>query len=155
MGDHGFQWGPSLHQGYTIKKPDSMVISDTSSIFSKGGTLPGYHSEFALIPGSSYGIIVLLTGSFADARDIVLETVKNMQPVFAKTLETQLKRKYVGTWINGADIAEVKLVDGYLYLNKLVTRGVDVLRFVQNENKLVEQAVPVALWTTGRLGEFR
>jgi len=84
-----------------------------------------------------------------------LETAKNFQPVFAKILETQLKRKYVGTWINGADIAEVKLVDGHLYLNKLVTRGVDVLQFVQNQNKLVKQAVPVALWTTGRLGEFR
>jgi len=46
-------------------------------------------------------------------------------------------------------------VDGHLYVTKLVVGGVDVLRYVQNLDELVEKAAPVALWTTGRNGEFR
>ncbi|KAF8807818.1 beta-lactamase/transpeptidase-like protein [Phlegmacium glaucopus] len=147
-----YVWGSTNQQ---TGAPWEIINFNGVQAYTKGGNLPGYHSIFALIPGSSYGIIVLLTGTFVDTSAIASETAKHFQPVFAKALETQLTRKYVGTWINGADIAEVKLVDGHLYLSKLVIRGVDVLQYVQNQNSLVKKAVPVALWTTGRVGEFR
>jgi len=147
-----YVWGSTNQQ---VGAPWEIMDLNGVQSYTKGGNLLGYHSEFVMVPGSSYGIIVLITGSFADTRAIVEEAVKHFQPAFTKTSETQLKRKYVGTWINGADIAQVKLVNGHLYLTKLVIRGVDVLQFVQNQDTLARKSVPVALWTTGRVGEFR
>ncbi|KAF8167663.1 beta-lactamase/transpeptidase-like protein [Crassisporium funariophilum] len=126
--------------------------------YTKGGNLPGYHSEFALVPGYSYGIIVLMTGTYADTTSILAEAANHFQPAFEAITRQQLRKAYGGIWINGHDVAEVGLVNGGLYLKQLVVRGVDVLGYVQSQDMgLVKRrkGVPVALWSTGRTGEFR
>jgi len=77
----------------------------------------------------------------------------------SRLYQAELERKYVGTWTNGEDVAEVSLDKGQnaLYLNKLLIDGVDLIKFVQSQSSPVWpwDPVPIALWNTGRPGEFR
>jgi hypothetical protein len=121
-----------------------------------GGSLPGYHSEFAIFPEYSMGIIMLTTGSNTDTSTILAEAAKHFLPTFEKLFHIELQRRYVGTWVNGDDVAEVSLNRGNLFLKKLFIRGLDVLKLVQTAGSDMQRAgVPVALWSTGRVGEFR
>jgi len=121
--------------------------------------MPGYYSKFALFPEYSLGIIVLITGTYADTSSILEEAAKHFLPAFEKLLQVELQRRYVGTWVNGDDVAEVTLNRGNLFLKKLFIRGLDVLKLFQTADAhagLTQRAgVPVALWSTGRVGEFR
>jgi hypothetical protein len=122
-----------------------------------GGSLPGYHSKFAIIPEYSVGIIMLTTGTCTDTSTILEEAAKQFLPTFEKLFQVELQRRYVGTWVNGDDVAEVSLNRGNLFLKKLFIRGLDVLKLVQTAGTGLTQraGVPVALWSTGRVGEFR
>ncbi|KDR85444.1 hypothetical protein GALMADRAFT_234319 [Galerina marginata CBS 339.88] len=141
-----YVWGESTQR---VGAPWEVLSLEGSTTYTKGGNLPGYHSEFALVPEYSVGIIVLVTGTYSDTTTILKEAAKRFLPTFEKLHEVELRRRYVGTWANGEDVAEVVVQDkGALYLKKLVVRGVDVL-------KLVKAPSPAALWSTGRVGEFR
>ena len=124
-----------------------------------GGNIPGCHSKFAIFPEYSVGIIILTTGTYSDMSTILEEAAKQFLPTFEKLFHVELQRRYVGTWVNGDDVAEVSLNRGNLFLKKLFIRGLDVLKLVQtadSEAGLTQRAgVPVALWSTGRVGEFR
>lgn len=122
-----------------------------------GGSLPGYHSEFAIFPEYSVGIVMLITGTNTDTGTILAEAAKHLLPTLEKLFQVELKRRYVGTWINGDDVAEVSLNRGNLILKKLFIRGLDVLKLAQTADAGLTQkaGVPVALWSTGRVGEFR
>lgn len=127
-----------------------------------GGDLPGYHSTFALIPEYSYGIIVLLTGNY-DASTILTEVTKRFHPTLNKLYQEDLERRYTGVWNSndGKSFAEIRLDRGKntLVVKKAVVQGVDVLKSVQNRGvsgmSFPGSQPEVALWTTGRVGEFR
>ncbi|KAF9480070.1 beta-lactamase/transpeptidase-like protein [Pholiota conissans] len=132
--------------------------------YTKGGNLPGYHSEFVVIPEYSIGIILLVTGEYSDTRTILKEVSKRFIPTLRKLHYAEIERRYAGTWVNGEDIAEVELKKGALMLKKLYINGVDVLKSIhdtlsaQTAHRNVQQmeSTPsVALWSTGRAGEFR
>lgn len=123
-----------------------------------GGDLPGYHTEFAIHQELSFGVIVLSTGTFTDASTIVQEIVSLYQPAFDNILRRYMSELYEGTWITGrtGEIAVVKVIAGALSMTRLFVRGVDVLALVQNARAdFVKKSEPVALWSTGRFGEFR
>jgi hypothetical protein len=44
---------------------------DRVRVYTKGGTLPGYHSLFTLNPSHAYAVILLSTGLFASPPSIV------------------------------------------------------------------------------------
>ncbi|KIM47767.1 hypothetical protein M413DRAFT_6978 [Hebeloma cylindrosporum] len=149
-----YVWGSSPQQ---VGAPWEIMSLAGKQAYTKGGNIPGYHSEFAIFPEYSMGIIVLMTGTYADTRMILEEAAKIFLPTFEKLFQVELQRRYVGTWVNGDDVAEVSLNRGNLFLKKLFIRGMDVLKLVQTaENGLTHRVgVPVALWSTGRVGEFR
>ena len=126
---------------------------------SSGGNLPGYHSEFALIPEHAVGIIVLVTGEYQDTATILKEAAKRIVAPIAKLHVEEIAKHYAGTWVNGDDVAEVEVKKGALVLKKLFIRGIDVLSLVQNSpfgsGAAPRGGEPVSLWTTGRPGEFR
>ncbi|KXN88763.1 Beta-lactamase-like protein 4 [Leucoagaricus sp. SymC.cos] len=79
-------------------------------------------------------------------------------------LETVLQHflgNYGGRWVNvgqdqeGTTSAEVKIINGGLYMTELVVRGYDVLKIVEEAEISLEKPYPIALWNTGRSGEFR
>ena len=103
------------------------------------------------------GIIILTTGTYSDMSTILEEAAKHFLPTFEKLFHVELQRRYVGTWVNGNDVAEVSLNRGNLFLKKLFIRGLDVLKLIQTADEDFSQraGVPIALWSTGRVGEFR
>ncbi|KAF8922083.1 beta-lactamase/transpeptidase-like protein [Mucidula mucida] len=117
-------------------------------LYSKGGNLPGYHSQFSINPQYSYGVIVLVTGSYADTVTLALEATALFQPVFEQLQAEMAAKSYAGVWKGDDSVAIIDIVGGVLYLQLLVVEGVDVL-------SLVSTGKPVALWSTGRSDEFR
>jgi hypothetical protein len=134
-------------------------------IYSKSGSIPGYQSLFSLNPESGYAVIVLATGSNPQPATVVLDALQKLQPAFQEQLLSQIVEAYVGTWDaesergeqGGRDVAEVEVLHGQLFLNKLVVDGVDVLKSIRDAIGTGEphQTLPVPLWSTGRLHEFR
>jgi hypothetical protein len=99
---------------------------------------------------------MLITGTYTDTSTILEEAAKRFLPTFEKLFQVELQRRYVGTWVNGNDVAEISLNRGNLFLKKLVIRGLDVLKLVQTADTGMQRTgVPVVLWSTGRVGEFR
>ncbi|KAF9567042.1 beta-lactamase/transpeptidase-like protein [Agrocybe pediades] len=137
------------------------------------GNLPGYHSEFAIVPELSVGFILLSTGYQVDTTRILSEIGKHFVSAFDKVHEAEVRKKFVGKWESGEDVAEVEMDKGILYLKKMVVRNVDVLLSVQrylgdvaavksvgSDNKEMrvnkrDGPYRVMLWPTGRQGEFR
>ncbi|KAF9040469.1 beta-lactamase/transpeptidase-like protein [Hymenopellis radicata] len=117
-------------------------------LYSKGGNLPGYHSQFSINPQYSYGVIVLVTGSYADTVTLALEATAHFQPIFEQLQAEMAIESYAGVWKGDDGVAIIDVVGGVLYLQLLVVEGVDIL-------SLVGTGKPVALWSTGRSGEFR
>lgn len=112
-----------------------------------GGNLPGYHSQFSLNPKYAYGVIVLVTGSYADTVTLEVEAMNQFQPVFEQLLLERVVEAYTGVWRNDKSLADIAVLDGVLYLRKLVVEGVDILNVISTG--------PAALWSTGRPDEFR
>ncbi|KAF9454094.1 beta-lactamase/transpeptidase-like protein [Macrolepiota fuliginosa MF-IS2] len=138
------------------------TINDNVRLYMKGGNIPGYHSEFALVPEFQYGIIVLLTGTYTNTAEIVHRAASLFQPAIHKLLEERVTKAYTGHWAGastedhkGRTTAEIKLINGGLYLTELVVRGYDVLRIVEDADVSLHKPYPIALWNTGRPGEFR
>ncbi|KAF6766639.1 beta-lactamase class C binding protein-like protein [Ephemerocybe angulata] len=142
-------------------------------IYSKSGNLPGYHSLFALNPEFGYGVVVLVTGTYSNTHEFVFQALTRLQPAFQKALEAQVQEQYVGQWEPAEDddgagnLAIVSLLDSQLFLTHLIVDGIDVLRVMQEANDEFQSdpvppgvprhplGRPVALWSTGRLHEFR
>ncbi|KAF8640639.1 hypothetical protein AX17_000296 [Amanita inopinata Kibby_2008] len=138
--------------------PWEIMKAGESHLYTKGGNAPGYHSQFAIHQDLSFGVIVLLTGSFTDTSSLAQKIVSWYQPAFERILKHYMSELYEGTWVTGkgGDVAVVRVLDGALYMTRLFVRGIDVLALVQNYNiGLTGKPKPVSLWNTGRLGEFR
>lgn len=124
--------------------------------------MPGYHSEFVIVPELQYGIIVLVTGTYSNTARFVHEAVTLFQPAIQALLKARVDDAYAGRWAGsddddqqGATSAEVKVIDGGLYMTELVVRGYDVLKIVEDAENDLQDPYPIALWSTGRPGEFR
>lgn len=124
--------------------------------------MPGYHSEFVLVPEFQYGIIVLLTGTYTNTGAIVHKAASLFQPAIQTLLQERVNKAYAGRWIGasakgheGETAAEMKIINGGLYLTELIVHGYDVLRIIQDADIGLYKPNPVALWSTGRPGEFR
>ena len=114
-----------------------------------GGNLPGYHSQFVLNPQFSYGIIVLVTGEYADTVTLANHAVSIFQPVFESLLKDMVVNHYSGLWRGDSSTAAISVSkERVLYLDLLIVEDIDILDFVGNGK-------PAALWSTGRAGEFR
>lgn len=128
-----------------------------------GGNLPGYHSEFVLVPEFQYGIIVLVTGTYQNTAAIVQEAASLYQPAIRSLLENRVKNAYVGRWVESSSsiekgettTAQVKLMNGALYITELIVRGHDVLKIIEDSDIDFHKPYPIALWNTGRPNEFR
>ncbi|PPQ63771.1 hypothetical protein CVT24_004313 [Panaeolus cyanescens] len=154
------EWLRPIHSwglGQSVGAPWEITPFDDVQVFSKGGNLPGYHSEFSLVPEYSYGVIVLVTGSYADTSNIVNEVLKRFHRSFKSIQEEEIKSKYAGKWYNGDDFIEISVRKGVPYVQKGVIQGENFLDTMSGwmSDSGKGKAGPSALWTTGRVGEFR
>ncbi|KAJ7446452.1 beta-lactamase/transpeptidase-like protein [Mycena galericulata] len=132
-------------------------VGREARLYSKGGNLPGYHSQFVLNPQWSYGVIVLVTGNYTDTVTLAREAISRFQPAFENLLLYQALYTYGGVWVGDDGVAVVTIQDGALYLQTLVIGNQDVLALLQTTpgGPPAPTSKPVALWSTGRPHEFR
>lgn len=127
------------------------------AIYNKAGDLPGFHSMFTLNPEYGYGIVLMITGDYADTLSVVSKALQILQPAFDTTLKERVKSTYVGKYVleggHGQNHAEVTLHGGQLRLARLMVSGVNVLEMLQQGLPGEHQAAK--LWSTGRPHEFR
>ncbi|KAJ6575319.1 beta-lactamase/transpeptidase-like protein [Mycena capillaripes] len=128
-------------------------VGREARLYSKGGNLPGYHSQFVLNPQWSYGVIVLVTGNYTDTVTLAQEAISRFQPAFENVLLMEVFSAYAGIWVGDDSLAVVTIEEQGLFLQALIVRGQDVLNILQRNPP--RGAKPMALWSTGRLHEFR
>ncbi|KAJ7619223.1 beta-lactamase/transpeptidase-like protein [Mycena polygramma] len=128
-------------------------VGREARLYSKGGNLPGYHSQFSLNPQWSYGVIVLVSGNYTDTVTLAQEAISRFQPAFENLLLMQVLDTYGGVWVGDDSLAVITIQDQALYLEALVIRDQDALNILQRNPSGGSKAV--ALWSTGRLHEFR
>lgn len=105
---------------------------------------------------------MLLTGNY-DASTILTEVTKRFHPTMNRVYQTELERRYVGLWTSEdkSSVSEITLDKGKntLFVKKLTVQGVNTLKSVHENGLLTgvrtSGSPQVALWSTGRVGEFR
>lgn len=107
----------------------------------------------------SYGVALLMTGTASFVGDVALDIFRHMQPTLDRLLATQVASLYSGRWLplddDNSEVA-IKVSDGSLWITKLVLKGTDVLAMTQQIPPQESwKAMPITLWSTGRLHEFR
>jgi hypothetical protein len=112
----------------------------------------GHYSAFAFNPESSFGVIVLMTGSYSDTEKIVIEAFKEFQPAFDRFQADVVRKAYAGTWVSrdGNSKAVISVVDGSLWMDAFMIEGNDVFAALRND-----KPEKMALASTGRASEFR
>jgi hypothetical protein len=106
----------------------------------------------------SYGVALLMTGSAPTAGDIVLDIFRQLQPTLDRVLSVTVAQRYAGRWTSGNESElSITVAEGSLWITKLHLKGTDVLRLIQNipDNDKSSRAMPITMWSTGRLHEFR
>jgi hypothetical protein len=116
------------------------------------GEFVGHYSAFSFNPASSFGVVVLMTGSFGDTEAVVMEAFKHFQPAFDILLANAVQNAYAGTWTSsdGNSEAVISVVDGSLWMEVFIIEGNDVLAVLRDDNP-----EKMALASTGREREFR
>ncbi|KAK7064062.1 beta-lactamase domain-containing protein [Favolaschia claudopus] len=153
------EWLRPLHPWsdgfYEVGAPWEITkVGGEGRIYSKGGNLPGYHSQFGLNMDMSYGVIVLLTGNYTDTAHLAREAINRFHPAFEKLLLNQAFQNYAGIWTgNNNSLAIVTIQDRALYLTSLTVGDSDVLSILQGKPQ--GTSLGMALWSTGRPHEFR
>ncbi|RUP44955.1 hypothetical protein BC936DRAFT_148809 [Jimgerdemannia flammicorona] len=139
----GLTWEiTKLHPSYTLTGREPRL-------YSKSGNLPGYHSELTVRPDLGLGVVVLMTGDDSDAAVLVDRVLEVLEPVVERKWVEKVKKRYVGTYVGGEG-NRFKVGIGakdVLSVMELVVNGTDLLAIVGSKE--------VALWSTGRLDEFR
>ncbi|KAI0324258.1 beta-lactamase/transpeptidase-like protein [Cubamyces sp. BRFM 1775] len=108
-------------------------------IYWKLGAMAGYHTAIAIHPGTSYGVVVLMGGKYADAAKLAYDTFELFQPAVDQALSDAASELYVGHWTNeslkaGGDLAtsaQITIERGTLYVERFMLFGVDALRAFQ------------------------
>ncbi len=119
------------------------------------GNLPGFHTAVAIHPGTSYGVVVLTTGSYPDPVGLVYDAFEIMQPGIDKALSDLAQELYAGRWVDAQppdnsterSSARVSVHKGTLYIDEFTLLGVDALEKLEAKGR-------VALRPTRR-DEFR
>lgn len=135
-----------------LKLPSSS--GGTFDLYTKGGNLAGFHTQFALDRATGYGIVVLMTGEFQDASGIAATVAEEyFHPTFKAALVEAVMDKYGGTYESHHHKVHVSVTDETLWVDMLVVNGSNILEnFFGEYGAEVE---PVALWPTVTAGEFR
>ena len=118
------------------------------------GNIAAFHSAIAIHPGTSYGIVLLLSSTYPYASEIVYDAFEIMQPAIDEALADASRDLYGGRWCvfethsnANASSARISVDDGTLYVDELTLFGVDALEKLGAEGR-------VALRET-RKDEFR
>ncbi|KAI0648780.1 beta-lactamase/transpeptidase-like protein [Trametes meyenii] len=142
----GFMWE-------IIKAEDSN--GRLRKIYWKLGAMAGYHIAVAFHPGTSYGVVVLMGGRYADATKLAYDTFEMFQPAIDRALADAAKALYVGHWVDDSPesataqtSARIAIERGTLYVEELTLLGVDGLKSFGAQGRL-------ALRSTGRRDELR
>lgn len=104
-----------------------------------------------------------MTGSSPIASNIVLDIFRKLQPALDNILAQKITDLYAGRWRPAPQDADenseivMKVEDGSVWITSLVLNGTDVLRLTQEipQDDKTRTAMPITLWPTGRLHEFR
>ena len=109
----------------------------------------GYHTGVSILPGSSYGVIVLMGGHYPDAAKLIYDAYEIFQPAMDSALRDLSSSLYTGSWRSedGKSYAEISIDTDTLYVNRFVVDGIDIL------GKFFSNRLP--LRSTGRYDELR
>lgn len=124
----------------------------TFDLYTKGGNLAGFHTSFAVDRMTGYGVVVLMTGQYADATGIAAMAAEEyFHPVFKASLAEANEKAYAGSYGLGDHKVVVVMNQEALWVETLVVNGTDFLQVVADGYEVE----PVALWPTSGDGEFR
>jgi CubicO group peptidase (beta-lactamase class C family) len=124
------------------------------SLYTKSGSLPGFHTLFGVDPEREFGFTLLISGQETDnSTALAIRIAKRFARTVGLEREKILAQEYAGTYRAGEDtVAELKVSDGGLALTRLVLNGTDVfeaLHWGEGDNG------EVALWPTHEPRAFR
>lgn len=90
--------------------------------------MAGYHSALAILPGTSYEIIVLLVGRYHDAAKIAYDAFEIFQSAIDGALAEAVSMLYGGRWASqdGNSSALITGEKGVLWMTACVLEGVNV-----------------------------
>ncbi|RPD61394.1 beta-lactamase/transpeptidase-like protein [Lentinus tigrinus ALCF2SS1-6] len=103
-------------------------------IYWKLGNLAAFHSAIAIHPGTSYGIVLLLSSSYPYASEIVYDAFEILQPAIDEALADASRDLYAGNWHvsnahanTNASSARISVDKGTLYIDEFTLLGVNAL----------------------------
>ncbi|KZV96432.1 beta-lactamase/transpeptidase-like protein [Exidia glandulosa HHB12029] len=119
-------------------------------LYMKLGELGVTHAAVGVHPGSGYGVVVLMSGTYSDAAALAYAAYDAFQPAFDAALEERAARLYSGVWQsqNGTSHAHINVHGGTLWLDSYVLNGAEV-----NLRLFGSKTLP--LRSTGRHDELR
>jgi len=124
----------------------------TFDLYTKSGNLAGFHTSFSVDRATGYGVVVLMTGKYADATGIAATAAeKFFHPAFKSALAKATDKTYSGRYKSGTSEVVISVRDGALWTDKVVVNGTDLMKNLFGGYKVQ----PVALWPTGPKAEFR
>ena len=112
----------------------------------------GHYSAFSFNPTSSFGVVVLMTGTYSDTEKVVIKAFEEFQPAFDVLQANAAKIAFAGTWTSSDEHNEavISVVDGSLWMERFILEGNDVLAVLRDD-----EPEKMALVSTGRAREFR
>ncbi|KAH7884156.1 beta-lactamase/transpeptidase-like protein [Phlebopus sp. FC_14] len=121
-------------------------------VYQKTGELGGHHSNLAINPATSYGVIVLTTGPISRVDPLTKLVLEHVQPAFDIILQALVNSQLIGRWVSDDSRASmsIEMQHGSLYATEYVVDGSDVLAVMQG----TDNPSKVAIWFTGD-DEFR
>jgi hypothetical protein len=124
----------------------------TFDLYTKSGNLAGFHTSFAVDRMTGYGVVVLMTGQYADATGIAAMAAEEyFHPVFKASLAEASKTTYTGSYELDDHKVVVVMNREALWVETLVVNGTDFLQTIADDYEVE----PVALWPTSGDAEFR
>ncbi|KAF9048731.1 beta-lactamase/transpeptidase-like protein [Panaeolus papilionaceus] len=146
-------WGDNVEG---VGAPWEIHSVSNTPVYGKAGDHTSYHTDFSVIPDYSYGVILLLTGVYKQAHDVTAKVIEAIHPAFQQLQSTALAKLYAGSWSGSNSTVNVIASGESLFLESLVVDGMDIVNFMgQQVRGPNATSIPIPLWSTGRLGEFR
>ncbi|RUS16745.1 beta-lactamase/transpeptidase-like protein [Endogone sp. FLAS-F59071] len=132
--------------------PSYSLTGREPRLYSKGGNFGGYHSDLTVHPELSLGFVTLMTGYDPDSSYVMHKVLEIIGPVVEKKLVKKVRERYEGEYLAGEknEKSSIKVKvgsDGVLVVDRLVINGTNLLSLIRSDQ--------LALWSTGRLDEFR
>lgn len=123
------------------------------SLYTKGGSLPGFHTLFGVDPEREFGFTLLLSGETSTNYELGIRIMTR----FAETLDEQrqiiLSKEFAGRYTNDdSDVIKIEVIDGGLAMTEAIISGED---FFKNLHLGEGEGNYVALWPTGEPKAWR